>query len=141
MARATKKRKADSGPSEAEVEAALTKYDKDFLACREMHQWVQVGFYYDAEGDIRRLWKCDRCTTTKKNRMTANGTYVSATAYKHPAGYKIPSVKPFQIRGESIRRAKVYSSEQMMLTKTGFNGSKPKRASTYKGRHAAKASK
>lgn len=139
MARATKKRK-DPGPSAAEVEAILTKYDKDFLDCRELHQWVQVGYYYDAEGDIRRLWRCTRCTARKRNRMSADGSYVSPTVYKHPAGYKIARVKPYQVRGEAIRRAKIYSSEQMMFTKTGFNNGngKAKKTLTHTAAHKRK---
>lgn len=119
MARSTKKKTVSKAhpPSAAEVEASLHTYDENNLECREMHWWVQIGFFFDAFGDIRRRWRCVRCKTVKTNRMSPNGAYVGNTTYKHPDGYKVPGVKRQQVRAEKIRRAKVYASEASMLAR------------------------
>ena len=131
LARATKTRTSRKrGPTAVQLGEALQEYDPKFLQCREAHWWGSVGFYYDAEGDIRRVWQCSRCKAIKRNRMNASGDYIASTAYRHPEGYKIGPVKLAQVRAESIRRAKVYSNENTMMShaanfNNGTNG-KPK---------------
>ena len=110
------------------VADALHDYDADFLECRRGnlgHEWRSLGFFRGAAGMVARRVVCKRCGTWRTDLWDAKTAERVRARYTYAEGYRIEGSQPdaLSVRGEVLRRAVVFASEDEMLAAvTSGNG-------------------
>jgi hypothetical protein len=99
---------------------ALRDLDDVSLTCRRGsgigHAWRVLGWYQHGD-ETRRSSVCDRCGTTKTDRWVKRTGERHAPRYEHPDGYSLPEQpQAYEVRMEVMRRARVFASEEAMIT-------------------------
>lgn len=104
-----------------EAGRALRNYDAGYLTCRRGnlgHSWRVIGFYREG-GHMRRLLRCTRCHTERRDHWDRDGTRYTPS-YDYPEAYALRLesggyVEAADVRVEALRRATVYANEAAML--------------------------
>ena len=92
---------------------ALTGMDEEFLQCREMmHAWREITSYvsFRKSGKVREITevlRCDRCKTSRLDRLHVPSYDLVGRRYVHPDGYLMPNsgfTPRSAVRAEKFRR-------------------------------------
>lgn len=94
---------------------SLRHYDETYLMCRDLrHKWEVVG-YYEGGGYVHRKLACERCPTTRTDRLERNG-HRRHPVYDYPDDYRIGGrVKPVDVLIETLHRVTIYGDEQQLM--------------------------
>jgi hypothetical protein len=108
---------ASRAPYEAEVDLTLAEYNETYLLCRDIgHAWRIRGHFRSpsGRGPVRRALECTRCGMGRTDEPDGYRTWHT---YDQPDGYRVEGrrLTKAEVRAEGFRRAKVYSSEAVML--------------------------
>ena len=103
------------------AEAALRKYDEDFLLCRRGnlgHVWAVLGYFRGEAGHVMRRCECQRCGSVRVDHWGSEGERYQPR-YDYADGYQISLEDDYvdtgDVRREAMRRATVYATEENML--------------------------
>lgn len=111
--------KSEQAEQQLDIEDVLNSYDETFLECRDLrHAWRRIG-YWNEGWRVVKLLQCQRCPTTRRISMRANGAIIDSK-YEYPDGYQIKGagmggVPGDKLRVEAMKRARVWASENEMM--------------------------
>lgn len=111
-------------PVEVSVDIDVGKILKSMkdaqLECRDLrHAWKTVAVFRNGEGYRIRVLRCSRgCKVDARDTLGDDYERVKPRRYDYSraVGYRVEGgIEPSDVRAESIKRVKVYTSERAML--------------------------
>jgi hypothetical protein len=106
----------------------LADMDLAYLECRDpgiRHRWERLAWFRSDHGVITRQQRCERCGTEKTEKFTSRGNKVfTGNRYTYAKGYLVkkgaPRIFANDVRGELIKRAVIYDTEDSMRLALGL---------------------